>query len=56
MDRLQHLLSTAFGQPAAPHAPQEPNEFTIQRQRAFEEMARKIEELRRMRLARSGLG
>jgi hypothetical protein len=56
MDRLQHLLDTAFGQPAAPHAPQKPNEFTIQRQRAFEEMARKVEELRRARLAQSDVG
>lgn len=53
MDKLQRLLDTAFGKPAAERAPQEPNEFTIQRQQAFEEAARKIEALRRVRLKRS---
>ena len=53
MDKLQHLLETAFGQRTAPRAPQGPNEFTLERQRAFEESARKVEALRKARLARS---
>lgn len=53
MNRLQHLLDTAFGKSAADRAPQEPNAFTAERQRAFEETARKIERLRRARLERS---
>jgi hypothetical protein len=53
MNRLQHLLDTAFGKPAADRAPQEPNAFTVQRQRAFEETAQKIERLRRARLEKS---
>jgi len=52
MDKLQHFLNTAFGQPAAERAPQGPNEFTIERQRAFEATAKKIEALRQIRLAR----
>jgi len=51
MDKLQHLLETALGQSDAQRAPQEPNEFTKERQRAFEERARKIEALRRLRMA-----
>jgi hypothetical protein len=53
MDKLQHLLETAFGQPQPERPAQEPNEFTIERQRAFDETAKKIEALRRMRLAKS---
>jgi hypothetical protein len=52
MDKLQHLLNTAFGHPQADRAPQEPNEFTIERQRAFDEAAKKIEALRQARVAR----
>ena len=52
MDKLQHLLNTAFGQLKADRAPQGPNEFTIERQQAFEATAKKIETLRQMRLAR----
>jgi hypothetical protein len=52
MDKLHDVPKTTFDAPAAPRVPQEPNEFTVQRQRAFEETARKIEELRRTRLAR----
>jgi hypothetical protein len=52
MDKLQHLLETAFGQPQAERPPQGPNEFTIERQRAFDEVAQKIEALRLMRLAK----
>ena len=51
MDRLQPLLETAFGTRDAERAPQEPNEFTIRRQEAFEETARKIEALRQARLS-----
>ena len=51
MDKLQHLIETAFGQPTAEKAPQQPNAFTMERQRAFEESARKIEALRKARLA-----
>ena len=53
MDKLQNLIDTAFGQRAAERALQEPNEFTVERQRAFEESAKKIEALRKVRLARS---
>jgi hypothetical protein len=50
VDRLQYLLKIAFGTHAATRVPPEPNEFTVQRQRAFEETARKIETLRQARL------
>jgi hypothetical protein len=53
MDKLQLLLDTAFGKPSAERVAQEPNDFTIQRQRTFDEAAKKIEVLRRARLARS---
>ena len=53
MNKLQHLLDTAFGKPAAERVVPQPNEFTIQQQRAFEETARKIERLRRARLEKS---
>lgn len=52
MDKLQHLLETTFGTSAVTRVPPEPNEFTIRRQRAFEETARKIEALRQARLSR----
>jgi hypothetical protein len=52
MDKLQHLLKAALGQSDASRAPQEPNEFAVQRQRAFEEAVRKIEALRQSRLSR----
>ena len=51
MEKLQRLIDTAFGQPAAERAPQVPNEFTLERQRAFDERAKKIEALRRARMA-----
>jgi hypothetical protein len=53
MDKLQHLLDTAFGQPAAERAPQQPSELTIQRQREFNERMKRIEMLRTARLART---
>ena len=53
MNKLQHLLDTAFGKPAADRTPQEPNAFTVQRQIVFEETAQKIERLRRARLERA---
>jgi hypothetical protein len=53
MDKLQHLLETAFGQPEAKRLPQEPNDWTVERQRAFEKSAKKIEVLRKARQARS---
>jgi hypothetical protein len=56
MDKLQDLLDVAFGKVTGTKPPLEPNEFTLERQRAFEESARKIEALRRARLARSEPG
>ena len=53
MDKLQYFLESAFGVPAGERIPQEPNEFTKQRQRAFEECAKKIQALREARLAQS---
>jgi hypothetical protein len=53
MDKLQHLLKTAFGQPMAERPPQGPNKFTIERQRAFEEAGRKVAALRQKRLERT---
>jgi len=53
MDKLQHLLDTAFGQPAAERAPQQPSELTIQRQREFNERMKRIEMLRTARLAQT---
>jgi hypothetical protein len=51
MDKLQHLLDTGFGQPAAHRATQQPNEWAIERDRKLEQLAKKIEALRRARLA-----
>jgi len=50
MDKLEYLLKTAFGQPEAAREPQGPNEFTIERERAFEEAAKKVAALRQKRL------
>jgi hypothetical protein len=51
MEKLQDIVDTVFGAVNNRPAPQSPNDFTIQRQRAFDESARKIEALRRARLA-----
>ena len=53
MDKLQHLLDTAFGQPDAERKPQRPSEQFMAREREFAERAKKIETLRRARLLRS---
>jgi hypothetical protein len=52
MEKLQEIVDTVFGAVNNQPAPQAPNELTIQRQRALEEAARKIEALRRARLER----
>jgi hypothetical protein len=56
MEKLQEILDTVFGAINNQPAPQSPNAFTVQRQRAFDESARKIEALRRARLERRSLG
>lgn len=48
--KLQDMLDAAFGHPPAAREPQQPSEACIQRRRAFDERARKIEALRRLRL------
>lgn len=53
MEKLQEIVDTVFGAVNNRPAPQTPNEFTLQRQRAFDENARKIEALRRARLGQS---
>jgi hypothetical protein len=53
MEKLQEIVDTVFGAINNQPAPQSPNEFTVQRQRAFDESARKIEMLRRARLERT---
>jgi hypothetical protein len=55
MEKLQEIVDTVFGAITNQPAPQPPNEFTVQRQRAFDESARKIEALRRARLGRTSL-
>jgi hypothetical protein len=52
MDKLQHLLKTAFGQPGAERAPQGPNQFALERELALKETSKKVAALRQMRLAR----
>jgi len=52
MEKLQEIVDTVFGAVSNQPAPLSPNEFTVQRQRAFDESARKIEALRRARLER----
>jgi hypothetical protein len=52
MEKLQEIVDTVFGAVNNRPAAQSPNEFTVQRQRAFDESARKIEALRRARLER----
>lgn len=56
MEKLQEIVDTVFGAINSQPAPQPPNEFTLQRQRAFDESARKIAALRRARLERTSLG
>ena len=56
MEKLQEIVDTVFGTVSNQPAPQSPNEFTVQRQRAFDESARKIEALRRARLERRSPG
>jgi hypothetical protein len=53
MDKLQHLLDTAFGQPAAAREPPAPSEYSLERQREFEKRAEKTAALRKARLSRS---
>jgi hypothetical protein len=50
MDKRQEIVDAVFGAVNNQPAPQPPNEFTVQRQRVFDESARKIEALRRARL------
>jgi hypothetical protein len=51
MDKLQYFLDTTLGNLPDRKPQQPPNDFTVQRQRAFEESAKKIEALRRARLS-----
>ena len=50
MDKLQHMIDGLLGDIDNRPAPQQPSEFTIQRERVFEENARKIEQLKQARL------
>jgi hypothetical protein len=50
MEKLQEIVDAVFGAVDNQPAPLPPNEFTVQRQRVFDERARKIEALRRARL------
>lgn len=52
MEKLQEIVDAVFGAVNNQPPPPSPNEFTVQRQRAFDESARKIEALRRARLER----
>jgi hypothetical protein len=52
MEKLQEIVDAVFGAVSDQPAPRPQNEFTVQRQRAFDESARKIEALRRARLER----
>lgn len=52
MEKLQEIVDAVFGAVNNQPAPQPPNEFTVRRQRAFDESARKIEALRQARLER----
>jgi hypothetical protein len=52
MNKLQHMLDTAFGRPNAEREPQAPSELYITRERELAERARKIEALRQARLTR----
>ena len=53
MEKLQEIVDTVFGSTTSQPKPQSPSAFTIQRQRAFDEAARKLEALRRARLERN---
>jgi hypothetical protein len=50
MAKLQDMIDGLLGDIDTRPAPQQPNEFTIQRERLFEENARKVEQLKRARL------
>lgn len=56
MDKMQEMLDTVFGQTRAPRDPQQPNDFTLERERELAERARKIEALRKARMAREAAG
>lgn len=49
---MQEILDRNFGRAAAPREPQRPTEMTLARERDLAEQARKIEELRKARVAR----
>jgi DeoR/GlpR family transcriptional regulator of sugar metabolism len=49
---MQELLDRTFGRAAAPREPQRPTDMTLARERELAEQARKIEELRKARIAR----
>ena len=48
----QDILDRVFGQSPSPREPQQPNEFTLARERELAEKAKKIEALRRARIDR----
>jgi hypothetical protein len=50
MDKLQHMIDGLLGDIDSRPPPQQPGEFAIQRERLFEENARKIEQLKQARL------
>ena len=52
MERLQHLLDTAFGQHEAQRAAQEPSEYFLQQQQRLARQSEKIAALRKARLQR----
>lgn len=49
---IHELLDQTFGQRITPREPQQPNEFTLARERELAEQAKKIEALRKARIDR----
>ena len=56
MEKLQDIVDTVFGTVNNQPVPQSPSELALQRQRTFDENARKIAALRRARLERGQRG
>jgi hypothetical protein len=54
MQKLQDMLDKAFGSAPAPREPERPSEAFLQRERAFADRAKKIESLRKARVAGGG--
>ena len=52
MDKMQEMIDKVFGQLDAQRGPQQPSELTVAREQELAERTKKVEALRKARLAR----